>query len=344
MRVHLKGVHTVRKTLATGAIATYYYAWRGGPRLNGEPGTGEFIASFNSALAALKTPRQGLMATLIADYRASSEFTGRSPATRRDYARYLGKIEQAFGTMPIDALSDPRVRGDFKKWRDTMAATPRTADLAWSVLARVLSVAKDKGAISINPCERGGRLYAADRKDALWTEPMVATALAGFPTALRWALLLALWTGQRQGDLLVLPWSAYDGSTIRLRQSKTGARVRIPAGEPLRRELDSIPRHGPVILTSSDQVPWTSSGFRASWRRACATAGIVGVTFHDLRGSAATRLAEAGCEVPEIAAITGHSLADVSQILDGAYLSRTFALAENAIRKLEKRTESVNRE
>jgi integrase len=36
-------------------------------------------------------------------------------------------------------------------------------------------------------------------------------------------LLLALWTGQRQGDLLRLPWSAYDGEHIRLRQSKTGA-------------------------------------------------------------------------------------------------------------------------
>jgi hypothetical protein len=35
-------------------------------------------------------------------------------------------------------------------------------------------------------------------------------------------LLLALWTGQRQGDLLRLPWSAYDGEHVRLRQSKTG--------------------------------------------------------------------------------------------------------------------------
>ena len=47
-------------------------------------------------------------------------------------------------------------------------------------------------------------------------------------------LRLALWTGQRQGDLLRLPWSAYDGITVRLRQSKTGRRVAIRVGEPLR--------------------------------------------------------------------------------------------------------------
>ena len=43
-------------------------------------------------------------------------------------------------------------------------------------------------------------------------------------------MMLALWTGQRQGDLLRLPWSAYDGNHIRLRQSKTGRRIVMPAG------------------------------------------------------------------------------------------------------------------
>src|SRR5215510_14933216 len=32
------------------------------------------------------------------------------------------------------------------------------------------------------------------------------------------AIMLALWTGQRQGDLLRLPWSAYDGKRFRLRR------------------------------------------------------------------------------------------------------------------------------
>jgi len=60
------------------------------------------------------------------------------------------------------------------------------------------------------------------------------------------------------------------------------------------------------------------------------------ITFHDIRGSAVTRLAEAGGEVPEIATITGHSLADVEAILDARYLGRTTKLAVSAVAKLER--------
>jgi hypothetical protein len=64
-------------------------------------------------------------------------------------------------------------------------------------------------------------------------------------------------------------------------------------------------------------------------------AGIVGVTFNDLRGTAVTRLAIAGCTEAEIATITGHSLRDVRSILGAHYLHCDPALAESAIRKLE---------
>src|SRR5215472_3536630 len=121
-------------------------------------------------------------------------------------------------------------------------------------------------------------------------------------------------------------------------QSASGARVAIPVGGPLKSALDETPKRSTLILTSSDNKPWTEDGFRSSWRKACATAGIVGLTFHDLGGTAVTRLALAGCTEAEIAAITGHSLRDVAAILDVHYLHRDPALAESAIRKLERRT------
>jgi hypothetical protein len=64
------------------------------------------------------------------------------------------------------------------------------------------------------------------------------------------------------------------------------------------------------------------------------------VTFNDLRGTAVTRLAIAGCTEAEIATITGHSLRDVRSILDAHYLHRDPVLAENAIRKLERGTKA----
>jgi integrase len=88
-------------------------------------------------------------------------------------------------------------------------------------------------------------------------------------------------------------------------------------------------------LLTSEGKPWTEGGFRASFRKACLKAGIAGLTFHDLRGTAVTRLALMGVELPEIASITGHSLRDVHAILDAHYLHRDPQLAWNAIRKLE---------
>ena len=221
-------------------------------------------------------------------------------------------------------------------WRDRLAATSRRqADYAWVVLARTLSWGVNRGLIADNPCARGGRLYRGSRAEKIWTADDEAAFLKNAPSHLHLALVLALWTGQRQGDLLRLPWSAYDGVNIRLRQSKGGVRVVIRVGTPLKKMLDTATKVGPLILTNSEGKPWTPDGFRASWAKACKKAGIVGVTFHDLRGTAVTRLAIAGGTEAEIATITGHSLRSVRAILDTHYLSRDPALADSAIRKLE---------
>jgi integrase len=89
---------------------------------------------------------------------------------------------------------------------------------------------------------------------------------------------------------------------------------------------------------NSDGKPWSPDGFRASFRKAQKRAGVVGVTFHALRGTAVTRLTLAGCTEAGVATITGHSLRYVHSILDAHYLHRDPQLAEDAIRKLEGRT------
>ena len=49
-------------------------------------------------------------------------------------------------------------------------------------------------------------------------------------------------------------------------------------------------------------------------------AGIRGLTFHDLRGTAVVTLARAGCNEVEIYSITGHKPGDVRAILTAHYL------------------------
>jgi len=340
MRVRLKGINSITKRLADGSRRTYWYAWKGGPALHGEPGTPEFMASYNEAVARKVTPPTGALLSIILGYQASDDFLKLARSTKRSYIALIKRIESKFGDFPLSALTDRRTRGIFLDWRDTIAADSgrRQADYAWTVLARILSWARNRGRIGTNPCEKGGRVYSGSRAEKVWTADDEAAFLKSAPAHLHLALLLALWTGQRQGDLLRLPWSAYDGACIRLRQSKTGMRVSIPVGAPLKAALDTTVKRGPVILSSTAEKPWTRDGFRASWRKACSKAGIVGVTFNDLRGTAVTRLALAECTEAEIATITGHSLRDVRSILDAHYLHRDPALAESAIRKLETRS------
>lgn len=343
MRIRLRGVNRVTKRLADGRMVTYWYAWKGGPALTGEPGTPVFIASYNAAVARKVVPPAGALLSILQGFQASTDFTDLAPRTRTDYVRQVKAIEREFGDFPLSALADRRTRGVFLDWRDKLAArSRRQADYAWQVLARSLSWAKGRGLIAVNPCERGGRLYGGSRAEKVWTADDEAAFSRAASGQLRLALTLALWTGQRQGDLLRLPWSAYDGKTIRLRQGKTGRRVVIPVGAPLKVALDATPRRSTVVLTNGDGVPWTADGFRSSWAKACGKAGVTGVTFNDLRGTAVTRLALAGCTEAEIATITGHSLRDVRSILDAHYLHRDPALAESAIRKLERRTDSSN--
>src|SRR5690606_8075514 len=109
-------------------------------------------------------------------------------------------------------------------------------------IARLLSVAKDRGRIGGSVCERGGRLYKVNRTEAVWTDDDIDALMSVAALPIQMAMQMAVWTGQRQADLLRAPWSAYDGKRLRVRQGKTGARVSIPVGEPLRLLLDASPR------------------------------------------------------------------------------------------------------
>jgi integrase len=211
-------------TLADGTRKTYWYAWKGkgAPRLRGEPGSPEFSVSFNAAHAAKIVQPTGVLSELTRYFEGASEFKDEiGERTQDDYRKHIAAIEREFGDLPLAALDDKRTRGIFKQWRAELAKSSlRQADYAWTVLARVLSVAKDHGKISTNPCEKGGRLYKGSRRDVVWSFEDEELYISRAPKRLYLPLLLGAWTGQREGDLLRLPKSAYNGEYIRLRQSK----------------------------------------------------------------------------------------------------------------------------
>jgi hypothetical protein len=169
-RIRLKGLNSRRKKLADGSFVTYWYAWKGGPRLQGELGSPEFIASYHEAVTAKKAAPVGTLLSLIQAYQGSAEFSDLRERTRRDYVKQITLIEKRFGDFPLKALSSQGARAVFLSWRDELARkSPRQADYAWTVLARVLSWSKNRGLTSHNPCERGGRLYRGSRAENVWT-------------------------------------------------------------------------------------------------------------------------------------------------------------------------------
>jgi hypothetical protein len=160
MRINAKGLHWTVAKLADGTSKTYWYAWRGGPRLAGDYGSPEFVASFHAAAATKVVSPDGRLLSLLQAYQQSTDFRNLRERTRADYIKQILKIERRFADAPIKALADPRTRGVFLDWRDELALkSKRQADYAWTVLARVLSWAKDRGKVTVNPCERGGRVY-----------------------------------------------------------------------------------------------------------------------------------------------------------------------------------------
>ncbi len=338
-----KGLNRVKKTLASGEVVYYYYAFKGGPALPGKPGDAEFDRAYDEAVTAKVKPRAGTLQSLLDGYQRSSDFFDKAARTQSDYVKQIKRIEADFGTFPIAALPDRRTRAIFIDKRDEHARkSRRQGDYWWQVLALILAWAKDRGEISVNPCEKGGRTYRTTRNQFVWSDQQETAFLASAPAHLHLPLVLALWTGQRQGDLLALTWMQYDGQFIRLRQGKTGVHVTIPVGAPLKARLDPLRQKAGHVLLNTDGNPWKPDGFRTGWGRACRAIGITDVTFNDLRGTAVTRLAIAGCTEAEIATITGHTLRDVRSILDSNYLNRDVAMAVSAIRKLERRTETPN--
>lgn len=348
-RVRLKLVNRVTKRLADGTPRVHYYHRLARMKLAGEPGSDEFFASYADAERKLRDNRVlrtgSTLKTVIAKFKGSVEFTRLRASTQREYERLLASAENAYGDLPIGAFSDPRTRGEFLEWRDRIAAEGklREAENRLTVLARVLAWGVDRGMYSVNPLAKWGRTYDSDRSDMIWEPSHVEAFAAVASDEMLLALYVALYTGQRQGDLLKLTWTNYVRGELQLRQSKGRRHVVVPCITLLRTMLDELKERGRTsthILTAARGQPWKKRHFSSVFKATCDRAGIVGLTFHDLRGTAITTLADAGCTEMQIASITGHSLKSVHEILE-KYWSRTATQSRAAMAKLENHLRTV---
>jgi integrase len=334
VRVDLKGI-----TKVTAKGRTYWYAWRGGPRLRGGPGSPEFIASYNEAIEQRRLPEPGRLRSLVTLYRAG-DFQNLSPSTKRNWSPRLDRITYYFGDLSIKQFDRPeRIRPVIRKWRSRWGDKPRTADYGLQVLSRVLSYAVELGKIASNPCEGIKQLYSADRAEIVWTEADIARIKQTCAAEIAHAVDLAAHTGLRLGDLLRVSWSHVGSDAIVITTGKSTHRREavIPLYDDLRVILARIPRRSTTILTNSRHRPWTRDGFGSAFNKAKIAAGMADADlhFHDLRGTAATRFYIADLSERAIAGIMGWEEEHVAKIIR-RYVDRS-AATKAIIRQLNER-------
>jgi integrase len=309
----LPGVHRVRTKLASGC-GEYWYAWRGGPRILSESAATPAALALKVNKAAVKAAAEyyrikaekpnanGFLAGLIYAWQASPQFKMLGERTAKDLRKHLSVIRDDLGDMPIKAL--PAARADILEWRDQYAAHPRTADHYMSALAGLLSWARDQGLTTADPIAKWPRLYRVDRSEIVWTAGEIEAVCAKAEPELARAILLAAWTGLRQGDLLKLAWADIQGDFIIRRTAKRGRVVRIPITPLAREALDACPKVSPLVLTK-DGKPWKLSTLNKRFGIARRAAKVTGKRWHDLRGNFATMLVLAGVDTAGIAEVMG---------------------------------------
>lgn len=249
--------------------------------------------------------------------------------------RFLGTtIEEGatevYGDMPIDALERRHVKAILARWSET----PHAAGHILRLIRKLVTVALDEEWITTDPTYRlhwrpeyeGWRAWTdAERKayEARW--PIGSTP--------RLVYALALYTGQRRGDLVEMRWSDIVGDEITLTQRKTGKRLTLTIHPALAQVLAVTPKAGETILVTMYGKPFSDKAIGMRMQDWTDAAGIgAGATLHGLRKTLGKLLAESGATTRELMDVLGHD--DIAHAELYSRAAEQKRMARSAIAKL----------
>lgn len=318
-------VHVRKKDKAQ---VVYRYATATGERLHGDPDSWSFKADVRASQM-----RGPTMQHLLKRYRSSMRWRELSQATKRNYEKQM-LIWDAEGELPLKAITRPMLSA----MRDDLLDTPGVASLFVGFTKMLLNFAVEEEMIEVNPALtlKKPKLGTIKR----WPDDRIEEVIKGMPLHIATPCMLALYLGQRLGDVLAMRWSDYKGATVVVKQEKTGmdeadTSLEIPCHSALQAFLDGLPREHDLIAVNSRGKPWgDTSNYSGRLREQLHRVGMEDYSIHGLRKSAANRLAEAGCSSKEIAAILGHKTLAMVELYTREVEQRQLAVA--AIEKLER--------
>lgn len=255
-----------------------------------------------------------------AEYRDERKIEGvRGLATAKGQLKVL---REHFGARRLRSITYADLRAyralrlQTKSERTDRELSIATVNRELSMLRRLLNVATSEGWLQRNPFTAGPPLISAaderkrERILSRDEEARLLDACAPIQRQhLRPLLVAALDTGMRRGELLKLHWSDVnlDGRTIHVRafHTKTATARDVPISQRLEAELRRLWEISPK--QSDGLVFGIRDNTRMAFTSARKDAELDDVRFHDLRHTAATRLARSGMSLSEVGRILGHS-------------------------------------
>lgn len=308
--------------------AYHYFRRPGFPRasLPGLPWSPEFMASYHAAMCregaaavAEMTARTGpgTINAAVALYLDSSTFMQFGDGTRALRRSILKQFCRLVGDKPIARLDRQYIDRLLQSSPSPVVA--RTWLLAlrpllqWAVTAQMIAADPSIG-IKI-------KLPKTEGHDT-WSDEQIAQFEARHTTGSRerLAFALLLYTGQRRSDVLRMGRQHVRNGILSIKQQKTGVEVDIPAHPELAAAIAACPNEHLTFLTTARGAPISEREFNRWFRAAVKAAGLpASCVPHGLRKACARRLAEAGCTVAQIAAITGHMTLKEIQHYTAAY-------------------------
>jgi integrase len=304
-------------------------------------------ASSNKApVSKTHVPASGTLGAVIVHYLGSAEYQQLAAQTQATYRRLLDRLRRdAGGDRVVDFLPMHIQAMIARRAKD---GGPEAGNSLRRMLKLLFRIAVELGLRTDDPTEgakkvkrpRGAKAKAGYRT---WTDADIDRFIERYPLGTReyLALCLMLYTGQRRSDVVKLgPKSvkgAYDptnfsGRKLAVMQQKTSRKLVIPIhprlGEAL--ALANIPADAPAFLLTQYGKAFVAQGFTNYWIGCSRKAGIEEqASPHGLRYAAARKLAEAGCSMKMIGAITGHTaLKELQRYTNAADQER---LAEQAM-------------
>lgn len=291
---------------------------------------------------------------LFEHWRRSPQFQKLAESTKIDYVSKAQIFLADFGEYPVRAIEPKHVYGWWNKvYQDRghamangLVAVARTM-LSYAMPPRLAWITSNPAAAL--------KLEGVSPRVMIWTPEEISEVISASERldipSIGDAVVVALHTGQRQGDILRLELPQLVHGRARFMQAKTGSRVSVPFSPALADRIEQIKARRAsakicdftssqhLILSERNNKPYDGNYFRKCFRRVRSEASrhmlsILEKQFLDLRDTAITRLAQAGCTVPEIRAITGHSLTSITEVLKH-YLAIDDAMADTAIERLK---------